>query len=195
MGNEAKTRNPFRSFYSMVILCFLALGIYFGLDYFFDLPPEGLEFQSEVVRAEPNDDSIAFTGEYQFVAHHARRRSYTLAFPIYERSGMPRPTDMHVSCEGTSVACKILSQGIEFKLPVHPGETTSVTMRFTIPAPERQAEYITRTANLWQKPISSARFEIPEGVRSNYHRPNETIAVFTAFRPKENWKLSWRKEL
>jgi uncharacterized protein (DUF58 family) len=180
------------SFLLALVLAVAAAAIYLALDFLFDLPPEGLEFRAEVVRAEPGADAITFMGEYHFFAHHPRRRSYALGFPIYERNGLPPPQEIEVSCNGNPLKYKQLTQGIEYTLPVRPGRESIVTIRYTLPAPQRKAQYITRTANLWAEPVSQARFIIPPGVQSNYHAEGETEALFSPFRPKKNWELRWR---
>lgn len=192
MDEKAQQRRPWlTSFCLALVLAVGAAVIYVGLDFLFDLPPEGLEFREEVVRAEPKDDVITFVGEYHFFAHHPRRRAYTLGFPLYEGNGPP-PIEIEVSYEGKTLKYRQLSQGIEYTLPIHPRRENIVTLRYTLPAPQRKAVYITRTANLWPKPVSKAQFIIPPGVQSNYHPEGETGVIFTPFRPKDNWEISWR---
>lgn len=176
-----------------MVLFFTAVIVYFVLDYMFDLPPAGLEFRSEVVKAVPNDEVITFEGEYVFVAHHPRKRSYELGFPIYEHSDQSLPKDIEVLVKGHPIEVRLLSQGMTYTLSVKPKQEVTVTMRYTLQAPEGKAVYITRTANLWPKPLKSALFVIPEGVQSNYHKAGETEAVFTDFRPKKNWEIFWRE--
>jgi hypothetical protein len=189
MGKGQKAKH----YYAMGALFLVALVIYIGLDYLYDLPPTALEFKREVVRAEPGEGLITFSGEYEFLSNHSRKQSYKIGFPIYRRSGMPEPLEIKVLCQGTTITHTVLSQGIEFELPVRGGEEVKVRIKYTIAAPDYEAEYLTMTANLWSKPVSYARFEVPEGVRSNYHEDGEISVVFRPFQPKANWKLEWRE--
>jgi len=177
---------------SIMILFLTAVIVYCVLDYILDLPPTGLEFRSEVVRAIPDEDTITFEGEYTFYTHHPRKRSYELGFPIYEHGDQSLPEDIEVLVNGHSIKFRVLSQGLTYMLSVKPKQEVIVTTRYTLQASERKAVYITRTANVWPGPLESALFVIPEGVQSNYHKTGETQALFTDFRPKKNWEIVWR---
>lgn len=179
-------------FFTQFILLAVSVVVYFVLDYIFDLPPAALEFHSEIVKAEPIGNELRIAGEYHFMAHHWRKNSYELGFPVSEKKGTAPLKNINVVADGSPLPFKVHPQGLSFRLPVKPGGETIMKVSYIIPAPEKKGVYITRTANLWQKAITRAEFIIPEGVRSNYHEPGKTSAVFTNFRPKENWIISWR---
>lgn len=174
------------------LLLVVAILLYFALDYFIDLPPTGLEFYSEVVKAEPRGDYLTIDGEYHFRANHPRKRAYELGYPTIEKSGEPPPREVEVTVNGQPFAVEVLPEGLRYTLPVEPGKEILVTTRYTVPAPDKQGTYITRTANLWPKPITSARFIIPATATSNYHQPGATEVEFLKFRPKDNWRIQWK---
>jgi hypothetical protein len=177
--------------YLVSAMAVAAVGIYAVGDLLIDLPPEALEFRSEVVRAAPEGDHVRFTGEYTFFSPHRARRSYKLAFPMVERGRLDDAQEVRVLANGRELRFRRLRQGIEFRLPVQPREATSVTISYVMPAPHREAVYITRTANLWPKPLESACFVIPNGIESNYHSDGQTEARFANFRPEQNWRVQW----
>lgn len=175
------------------ILLLLTLGIYVGGDFLFDLPPSALVFASEVVRARPEGDRIAFQCEFVYRANHPRRRNYELAFVTSETSGTPPPENVNVTAGGQSIPVHVRKQGFTFRLPVKgKGQETTVRIEYSLSAPQHKAVYVTRTANLWPTPIENARFELPPDAQSNYHKAGQTIAEFSGFRPKENWHIEWR---
>jgi len=175
------------------VFLLLALGIYVGGDFLFDLPPSALVFVSEIVRARPEGDRIAFQCEFVYRANHPRRKSYELAFVTSETSGTPPPENASVVADGQSIPVRVHSQGFTFELPVKgKGQDTTVRIEYTLSAPQRRAVYVTRTATLWPTPIESARFELPSNCESSYHKKGEMIAEFTPFHPKENWQIEWR---
>lgn len=175
------------------ILLLLTLGIYVGGDFLFDLPPSALVFASEVVRARPEGDRIAFQCDFIYRASHPRRRNYELAFVTSETSGTPPPENVNVTAGGQSIPVHVRKQGFTFRLPVKgKGQETTVRIEYSLSAPQHKAVYVTRTANLWPTPIENARFELPPDAQSNYHKAGQTIAEFSGFRPKENWHIEWR---
>ncbi len=165
--------------------------VYVLLDLLIDLPPSGLEFHSEVVTAIPKEDSITFDCEFHFLSHHGRRKSYEVGFVFRDSNAGPPPEKADVTADGKPLSFRTLSQGLVFDLPVKPKQETVLRIQYALEAPDRKAVYITRTANLWPKPMSSARFVIPEGVVSNYHEEGRLEIEFKDFRPKENWFLRW----
>ena len=172
-------------------LLVIAFALYFALDYWIDLPPTGLEFYSETVTATPEKDAILFECEFHFMAHHPHKRSYEIGFPIYESGDHPHPESVEVAVDGKPIAHRVLAQGLVFWMPVVPGQDTISTIRYRLKAPTKKATYITRSANLWPKPIVSARFVLREGAASNYHEAGQSEVGFSDFRPKDNWRLSW----
>lgn len=172
-------------------LALAALVIYWVADYIFDLPPVGLEFHSEVVRATPMGDCARFAGDYHFIAHHPRRRSYPIGYPTQNGNTLPPPADVIVTVDGRDLPVKVLTQGLHFEMPVVPRGEAHLHIEYTMLAPDRRATYITRTANLWPKPVTEARFVLPPGVTSNYHQANTTETVFRQFHPSEDWNIQW----
>jgi hypothetical protein len=179
---------------SPLLLLVLAGAIYCCADFFVDLPPSGLVFHSETVTANPKGDRIEFECRFVFKANHPRKTHYQVAFPTQEGEDPQSPKDVEVSVDGKRVDVELLSQGFVCDMPVNPGGETIRTIRYSLAARDRNAVYITRTAGLWRKPLGHARFVVPEGVRSNYHKKGQTVAEFTEFRPEENWILSWKDE-
>jgi len=174
-------------------LLLAALGIYFGGDFLFDLPPSALVFVSEIVRARPEGDRIAFQCEFVYRADHPRRKSYELAFVTSETRGTLPPENVNVVASGQTIPVRVRKQGFTFRLPVKGKEQeTAVRIEYSLSAPQHKAVYVTRTATLWPTPIESARFELPPDAQSNYHKAGQTIAEFSEFRPKENWQIEWR---
>lgn len=165
--------------------------IYWIADCIFDLPPTALEFHAETVRAAPDGGRARFIGDYEFVAHHPRRRSYDIGYPTQNDSKLPPPSNVIVTVDGRDLPVKILSQGLAFEMPVVPRGESHLHIEYTMAAPDRRATYITRTANLWPKPVAEARFVLPAGARSNYHQANTTETVFRQFHPSEDWKIQW----
>lgn len=84
-----------------------------------------------------------------------------------------------------------MAHGFSCELPVIPGGNIIQNVQYTIHSPQRKTVYVTRTANFWPQPITSARFIVAPGVQSNYHSPLESVVEFNSFRPKENWEISW----
>jgi len=176
----------------MPLFLFVIAGIlYFIGDYFMDLPPTALVFQSEVVRADCEDARFRIEGEYRFLSPHPRRRTYEMGFPFLDEDVAISREDIRVSANDRAIEFRILSQGIMFDLPVERGKETILKISYTLPAPDRMGIYITKTANLWPEPVTRAEFVIPQGARSNYHKTGELSAVFYKFKPKENWKIAW----
>lgn len=174
-------------------LLLAALAIYFGGDFLFDLPPSALAFVSEIVRARPEGDRIAFQCEFVYRANHPRRKSYELAFVTSETRGTFPPENVNVVADGQSIPVRVQKQGFTFRLPVKgKGQETTVRIEYSVSAPQHKAVYVARTANLWPTPIENARFELPPDAQSNYHKAGQTIAEFSEFRPKENWQIEWR---
>jgi hypothetical protein len=175
------------------VLLLLAVGVYIGGDILLDLPPSELVFVSEIVRARPEGDRIAFQCEFVYRANHPRRKNYELAFVTSETSETPPPENVNVTAGGQSIPVQVRSQGFTFRLPVKgKGQETTVKIEYSLSAPQHKAVYVTRTANLWPTPIENARFELPPDAQSNYHKKGEMIAEFTQFHPKENWHIEWR---
>lgn len=174
---------------NVILIC--AVLSYFIIDYFIDLPPQGLIFQSEIVTAKSFDNKFQIEGVYHFLSKHRFKRSYTLGFPIYEKNGMPAPEQVEVIANGKKLTPKILSQGFDFTIPAEYNKTTTLLVRYILPAFAKKGMYITRTANLWSTPISEASFIIQPGMKSNYHTQNQTKVTFKKFHPKENWKFEW----
>lgn len=172
-------------------LALAAIVVYWGADYIFDLPPVGLEFHSEIVRATPMGDCARFVGDYDFIAHHPRRRSYPIGYPTQNGNTLPAPADVMVTVDGRAVAFTATPQGLHFEMPVKPRGEAHLHIEYTMPAPGRRAIYITRTANLWPKPVTEARFVLPAGATSNYHQANTTETVFRKFHPREDWNIQW----
>ena len=175
-----------------VVLGVAALAIYAIADRFLDLPPTALQFRSERVEAIPAGSQVRIIGEYSFEAQHPRKRTYEIGFPTHMGSGLPPPQAVAVMVDGRSIPFKTLSQGLSFIMPVTPSGQTRLRIEYTMAAPEHKATYITHTALLWPEPIRTAEFVIPNGVKSNYHKPGETSVTFEDFRPKENWEMEWR---
>lgn len=173
-------------------LALAALVVYWVLDTIFDLPPTALEFHSEVVRAIPGGERVRFIGDYTFIPHHSRRRSYELGYPTQNDSSLPPPAEVVVKVDERDVPFRSLSQGLDFQLRVEPQRDCHLHIEYTMAAPGHRATYITRTANLWPKPITEARFVLSVGATSNYHQGHATEAVFKDFRPREDWMIQWK---
>lgn len=173
-------------------LLVVAAILYFAVDWRVDLPPYGLDFHAEEVRAKPRGDAVRFSGTYIFRPSHGRRRSYAVAFPVHTREGEPAIQQAMVQSGKRRIPFRVSAQGLFFEIPVEPGQDTVVEIAYTLPAPERQATYITRTANTWPHRLARARFVVPAGVRSNYHEAGKRIAEFRDFHPKEDWTIFWK---
>lgn len=172
-------------------LALAALFLYLALDAIFDLPPTALEFHAETVRAIPNGERVRFIGDYTFIPHHARRYSYDLGYPTQNDSSLPSPAEVVVKVDERDVPFRVLSQGLDFRLPVQPNRETHLHIEYTMAAPNHRATYIARTAILWPKPITEARFVLPQGATSNYHQANTTETLLKDFRPREDWVIQW----
>jgi hypothetical protein len=171
-----------------------AVGIYFTVDYFVDLPPTALEFRAERIEAVIDGDTgerVTFICDMTFYAGHARRRSYELAFPTSYDAEAGAPMDVTVEVDGRPVEPRMGDEGFTYRLEVEPGQEVRSLKRYTMAAPERRAMYITRTANLWPKPVSRSVFVLPTGASSNYHDDATTEAVFVDFAPDEDWTIRW----
>ncbi|MCE5229291.1 hypothetical protein LLG95_06800 [bacterium] len=184
-------KKPLTDLRAGIGLALAALLIYWVADYFFDLPSTALEFHSEIVRAIPDGTRVRFVGDYDFIAHHPRRTSYEIGYPTQNDSKLPPPADVIVKVNGLDLPVKILSQGLVFEMPVKLLAETHLHIEYTMNAPNHRATYITRTANLWPKPVTEARFVLTAGAKSNYHQPNTTETVFRIFRPSEDWNIQW----
>ncbi len=115
-----------------------------------------------------------------------------MGFPFSEEDVAVSKEDIRVSANDRVIEFRLLSQGIMFELPVERGKETILKISYALPAPDKKGIYITRTANLWHKAITRAEFVLPEGARSNYHKPGELSAVFYKFKPTEDWKIEWK---
>ncbi|MCX7047299.1 MAG: hypothetical protein NTX50_17655 [Candidatus Sumerlaeota bacterium] len=175
-------------------LLLAALVVYLIADYFFDLPPTALVFDSETVQAKINGNEVEFRGEYFFQANHPCRRSYELAFPVSESFQDAPISDIHVSADEKPLEVRLARSGFIFQMPVTPGASTRLVISYRLHAPGKRAEYITRTARLWPSPLKKARFISPPEARSNYHKGEATEVEYTGKTlPKMNWTLDWSK--
>ena len=196
---DSGSKPPITSWYgkriphSELLLLVLAVCICACFYAVYDFPANRLQFEDEVVRAFPQGDKIRFVGVYDF----GMERTYPpltyheLGFPTQSNSELPPPTNVVVEADQKPIAFKILSEGLSFRLPVDAVGGTRLRIEYTLAAPKHRATYITRTANLWSKPILEARFMIPPGVKSNYHHGESVEVAFKNFRPHEDWKIEW----
>lgn len=169
----------------------LAVGIYFGLDAFIDLPPTGLVFYAETIRAETHGDAVDFVCEFEFHATHPRQTGYTIFFPTHQAGGQAAPENVMITVDGRAVEARVVRDGFSYEMPVTPGGVARKEIRYTIRAPGRRAVYVTKTANLWPRPPAEARFVLPASARSNYHSEGKTEVIFKPFHPSENWAVAW----
>ena len=172
----------------------LAAGLYLGADRLYDLPPEELEFRSEIVAAGlTQSGDIEITGTYTFFPGHPVRRAYRLLFPTRNKDSDAAVSEIAVSCGGESIPFRTLSQGIEYTLEVVPRHTQEVRIRYVIPG-ARKVTYITRTANLWPHPLQQATFVLLDRrLASNYHGDEQTTVTFCQFRPRHDFEVTVRR--
>lgn len=174
-----------------VILLAAAAGLYFMGDYFFDLPPSGLIFVSEIVTAIPHGDAVDFECRFTFQSTHPRKTRYQIYFPTHQEGRQGAPEGVTITVDGRPVAAQVGREGFSYVMPVTPMSASVNVIRYTIRSSAHKAVYVTKTANLWPRPLTAARFVLPSGVRSNYHTDRETSVEFKDFRPKENWEVAW----
>lgn len=181
-----------RTFSPHLGIAVLAILLYYGIDYFVDLPPYGLVFESEIIAAVPKPDALAFDCEITMHATHSRKRRYVLAFPTRQDTNQAEAQAFSIEAQGVELPFQAYADGFLFTLPVEPGTKVIHRIQYTIPSFSKRATYVTRTANLWSQPIQRAQFILKGNIRSNYHDPGTTIAEFKDFRPRENWEVTWQ---
>ncbi len=133
--------------------------MYLILDYFFDLPPEELQFVEEKVELKVVSDRLFVNGEYTFYNPTSRAHTYALFFPVVNDFDSQSVKLTAVSnMQFKSVRFKIKKGGIVHKLPVSAKSTVLLKLNYEQPLKEKKAQYITLTTRLWKKPLDSAEF-------------------------------------
>lgn len=194
----------FTNLHSLIVFFFAVL-VYFMLDYFFDLPPEEIQFVEEKVELRITSDRLFVSGEYTFYNRTSRAHTYALFFPVANGfdSQSVRLTVVR-NQQHTPVTFKIKKNGIVHKLPVPAKSTVLLKLNYEQPLKEKKTQYITLTTRLWKKPLKNAEFIIylpttHKLLRSTYplrlkQIENETLIYYSKFEnfyPKENLEIIW----
>ncbi|MCX7766636.1 MAG: DUF4424 family protein [Candidatus Sumerlaeia bacterium] len=188
----------------MIIFAF-AVFAYLLLDYFFDLPPEELQFVEEKVELKVISYRLVVNCEYTFFNPTSQAHTYTLFFPIMNDfdSQSVRLTVISDN-RHKPVKFKIKKSGILHKLPAPAKSRAQLKISYEQPLKEKRVQYITLTTRFWKKPLANAEFIVylpakDKLLRSTYplelkHIDSEMQVYYSKqmnFYPKENLEIIW----